>query len=83
MLTAYAASIPEHEYERQRRAGARRGHQVDTTHPPTHLRRACLLAGQHETAAVTPQDPQTGLIATELATARTEVARRLLSGREY
>ncbi|MFG3156980.1 M48 family metallopeptidase [Streptomyces sp. NPDC048219] len=80
MLTAYAASIPEHEYERQRRAGARRGHQVDTTHPPTHLRRACLLAGQPHTATVTPQAHQSELIATELAAARTQVARRLLRG---
>ncbi|GJF24968.1 M48 family metallopeptidase [Streptomyces sp. HO565] len=79
-LTTYATSIPEHEYERQRRAGARRGHQVDTTHPPTHLRRACLLAGRPETAAVMPQAHRTELIATELAAARTEVARRLLRG---
>jgi len=79
-LTAYVESIPEHEYERQRRAGARRGHQVDTTHPPTHLRRACLLAGRPEPAVVTPQAPKNDLITTELATARTEVARRLLRG---
>ncbi|MEW2130135.1 M48 family metallopeptidase [Streptomyces sp. NPDC005435] len=78
LLTTYAASIPEHEYERQRRAGARRGHQVDSTHPPTHLRRACLLAGDPEPATVLPQTHRTALIATELAPARTEVARRLL-----
>ncbi|MEU3981269.1 M48 family metallopeptidase [Streptomyces sp. NPDC026672] len=78
LLTAYAASVPEHEYERRRRAGARRGHQVDTTHPPTHLRRACLLVGEPEAAAVVPETRRTELIATELATARTEVARRLL-----
>ncbi|MGW4087752.1 M48 family metallopeptidase [Streptomyces sp. NPDC004822] len=82
-LTAYVASIPEHEYERQRRAGARRGHQVDATHPPTHLRRASLLAGRSEAAdeaAVTPEAHKGELIAAELATARTEVARRLLRG---
>ncbi|MEH0660141.1 M48 family metallopeptidase [Streptomyces stelliscabiei] len=78
VLTAYAASVPEHEYERQRRAGARRGHQVDATHPPTHLRRACLLAGEPQPAAVVPQAHRTERIAAELATARTEVARRLL-----
>lgn len=78
LLTAYAASIPEHEYERQRRAGARRGHQVDATHPPTHLRRACLLVGEPVTASVVPQARRTERIATELAAARTEVARRLL-----
>lgn len=78
LLTAYAASIPEHEYERQRRAGARRGHQVDATHPPTHLRRACLLAGQPVPATVVPQAHRTEQIASELAAARTQVARRLL-----
>ncbi|MFD8200518.1 M48 family metalloprotease [Streptomyces sp. NPDC059701] len=79
-LTAFAASVPEHEYERQRRVGARRGHQVDATHPPTHLRRACLLADRSEAAAVVPQARRTELIGTELAAARTEVARRLLRG---
>ncbi|MFF3940499.1 M48 family metallopeptidase [Streptomyces phaeofaciens] len=78
LLTAYAASVPDHEYERQRRAGARRGHQVDATHPPTHLRRACLLAGEPVAAAVMPQERRTERIAAELAAARTEVARRLL-----
>jgi hypothetical protein len=42
-LTAHMASIPEYEYERQRRVGARRGHSVDAARPPTHLRRECLL----------------------------------------
>ncbi|MEU5595245.1 M48 family metallopeptidase [Streptomyces sp. NPDC020298] len=78
LLTAYTASVPEHEYERQRRAGARRGHQVDATHPPTHLRRACLLVGEPMAAAVVPQARRTERIAAELAAARTQVARRLL-----
>jgi Zn-dependent protease with chaperone function len=78
LLTTYAASVPEHEYERQRRAGARRGHQIDATHPPTHLRRACLLGGEPMTATVVPQTHRTDQITAELATARTEVARRLL-----
>ncbi|MFE2582080.1 M48 family metallopeptidase [Streptomyces sp. NPDC059378] len=77
-LTAFAASVPEHEYERQRRAGARRGHQVDATHPPTHLRRACLLGGEPAAAVVVPQARRTEQIAAELATARAEVARCLL-----
>ncbi|MBP5863120.1 MULTISPECIES: M48 family metallopeptidase [Streptomyces] len=77
-LRAYAASVPEHEYERQRRVGTLRGHQVDATHPPTHLRRACLLTGTPEAAAVVPQAHRTERIAAELAEARTETARRLL-----
>lgn len=78
VLTTYTASVPEYEYERQRRAGARRGHRVDTTHPPTHLRRTCLLEGPRLEAALTP-DPALELrIAEELASARTEVARRIV-----
>ncbi|MEU3280235.1 M48 family metallopeptidase [Streptomyces antibioticus] len=77
-LAAYAASVPEHEYERQRRAGARRGHQVDATHPPTHLRRACLLTGTPLTAALTPDPDRTARTAEELAPSRTKVAQNLL-----
>ncbi|MHB9860250.1 M48 family metallopeptidase [Streptomyces sp. YIM S03343] len=77
-LTAYTASVPEYAYERQRRAGARRGHRVDTTHPPTHLRRTCLLDGPHLEAAVTPAPDRDLRIGKELAPARTEVARRIL-----
>ncbi|MGV9902474.1 hypothetical protein ACWDU8_08315 [Streptomyces sp. NPDC003388] len=56
----------------------RGGHQVDATHPPTHLRRACLLAGEPLAAQVVPLDHRNEGIAAELAAARTEVARRLL-----
>lgn len=77
-LAAHIASVPEHEYERQRRAGARRGHSVDATHPPTHLRRACLLAGPPSRAAVLLDDDRSGRITAELAGARAEVARRIV-----
>jgi Zn-dependent protease with chaperone function len=36
------AAVPEHELERLRRAGAKRDQSVDSTHPPTHLRREVL-----------------------------------------
>ena len=78
VLTTYTASVPEYEYERQRRAGARRGHRVDTTHPPTHLRRACLLEGPQLKAAMKPDPARELRIGEELAAARTEVARRIL-----
>jgi Zn-dependent protease with chaperone function len=77
-LHTHMASVPEHEYERQRRVGARRGHSVDATHPPTHLRRACLLAGPPVPAAVAPDDAREDRIAAELAEARTTVARRII-----
>nr|BFD84193.1 hypothetical protein StreXyl84_35940 [Streptomyces sp. Xyl84] len=77
-LAAHIASVPEYEYERQRRAGARRGHSVDATHPPTHLRRACLLAAPPSQAAVLLDDDRSGRITAELAGARAEVARRIV-----
>ncbi|MER5750403.1 M48 family metalloprotease [Streptomyces sp. NPDC002088] len=77
-LTAHMASIPDHERERQRRAGALRGHSVDTTHPPTHLRRACLLVGPPVPAAVGIDDDRERRITAELTDARGKVARRIL-----
>ncbi|MFF4834007.1 M48 family metallopeptidase [Streptomyces sp. NPDC001315] len=77
-LTAHMASIPDHERERQRRAGALRGHSVDTTHPPTHLRRSCLLAVPPVPAAVGIDDDRQRRITAELTDARGRVARRIL-----
>ncbi|MFF1392588.1 M48 family metallopeptidase [Streptomyces sp. NPDC058287] len=79
-LAAYVESIPESEYERRRRVGALRGHSVDSTHPPTHLRRACLLAGPAEPAAVRVDAEAVAAITAELADARRVVARRVLRG---
>ncbi|WP_018567091.1 M48 family metallopeptidase [Streptomyces sp. PsTaAH-124] len=77
-LAAHLASVPEHEYERQRRVGARRGHSVDSTHPPTHLRRAFLLTGPPAEPAVVLDEARQRRIAAELATARAEVARSIV-----
>jgi len=77
-LRAHMASIPEYEYERQRRVGVRRGHSVDATHPPTHLRRTCLLVGPSAPAAVVTDDERQLRIAVELAGARVTVARRIV-----
>ncbi|MGW2051111.1 M48 family metalloprotease [Streptomyces sp. NPDC001858] len=77
-LAAHVASVPESEYERRRRAGALHGHSVDTTHPPTHLRRACLLAVEAVPAAVTTDDERDARIAAELSEARRTVGRRIV-----
>ncbi|MET9893566.1 M48 family metallopeptidase [Streptomyces sp. NPDC006465] len=77
-LAADMASVPEHERERQRRAGALRGHSVDATHPPTHLRHACLLIGAPTPPAVVPGEARESRIAEELADARAKVARRII-----
>ncbi|MFH9469288.1 M48 family metallopeptidase [Streptomyces clavifer] len=78
VLAAHMESIPEHEYERQRRVGVRRGHSVDDTHPPTHLRRECLLVGAPTPAAVVADVDREERIAAELADARGRVARQIV-----
>lgn len=77
-LTAHIDSIPEFEYERQRRVGALRGHSVDATHPPTHLRRRRLLDGAAVPALVAADDERSARIAAELAGARKVVAREVV-----
>ncbi|MEV0690008.1 M48 family metallopeptidase [Streptomyces sp. NPDC050388] len=77
-LAAHMDAIPEYEYERQRRAGVLRGHSVDSTHPPTHLRRECLLTGVPVPAAVVADDDREHRIAAELADARSTVARKII-----
>ncbi|MFE7662384.1 M48 family metallopeptidase [Streptomyces celluloflavus] len=77
-LAAHMDSIPEGEHERQRRLGALRGHSVDSTHPPTHLRRASLLAGAPVPAAVHAEAGRQAAIAAELAASRERLARLAL-----
>lgn len=77
-LVADTESIPEGEYERQRRVGALRGHSVDSTHPPTHLRRARLLSATPVPAAVAMTDGRARAIAAELAATRRTVARHIV-----
>ncbi|MFF9060943.1 M48 family metallopeptidase [Streptomyces sp. NPDC014882] len=77
-LAADMASVPESEYERLRRVGVRRGHSVDSTHPPTHLRRACLLATANTAPAVVVGADRARRIGAELADARLRVAREIL-----
>jgi hypothetical protein len=78
VLRTYVASVPEYEYERLRRVGARRGHRADTTHPPAHRRRDCLPGGPRRPAAVKPDTAREQRISGELAAARTDTARRIL-----
>ncbi|MET9731692.1 M48 family metallopeptidase [Streptomyces sp. NPDC006458] len=77
-LAARVGEIPESEYERRRRVGERRGHSVDSTHPPTHLRRRRLLQGTPLPATVTADPEREARIAAELADARARVARELV-----
>ncbi|MFG2874405.1 M48 family metallopeptidase [Streptomyces sp. NPDC048337] len=77
-LALHAGAVPEHEYERLRRVAARRGHSVDSTHPPTHLRRRVAASGGSHPAQVVYEGPRAAAIAAELAPARTSLARRVI-----
>jgi Zn-dependent protease with chaperone function len=77
-LTAHLDSVPESEYERQRRVGALRGHSVDASHPPTHLRRRFLLGATPVPAAVTADAARSERIAGELAAVRETLAREIV-----
>ncbi|MEU6865726.1 M48 family metallopeptidase [Streptomyces sp. NPDC046876] len=86
-LAAHFGEVPEHEYERLRRVSARRAHSVDSTHPPTHLRRRCAAA-PGSAGSAGPADSAPGLVrygdsrakavAAELAPARAVLARRVI-----
>ncbi|MER6286280.1 M48 family metallopeptidase [Streptomyces sviceus] len=78
VLAAHMDSIPESEYERQRRVGALRGHSVDASHPPTHLRRRLLLDGTPVPALVTADTVRSERIAGELADLRGTLAREVV-----
>lgn len=77
-LSDHMDSIPESEVERQRRVGALRGHSVDATHPPTHLRRRVLLDGPPLPASVEADAERSRHLASELAGPRAAVARKLV-----
>ncbi|MEU8431577.1 M48 family metallopeptidase [Streptomyces sp. NPDC029216] len=77
-ITAHVTSIPADEYERLLRVSARRGHGVDDTHPPTHLRRQCLARGEPHPGHVDFGDERAAAVAAELAPARARVARQVI-----
>lgn len=79
-LAAHMDSIPASEHERQRRCSALRGHSVDSTHPPTHLRRARLLTVAALPAAVSMDTARRTALQAELSGARDKVARRIMNG---
>ncbi|AJF64252.1 M48 family metalloprotease [Streptomyces vietnamensis] len=79
-LAAHAASVPEREYERLRRVAERRGHQVDSTHPPTHLRHRRLTRGVPGGALIVLDAARAAEVDAELAEAKRSVARELVRG---
>ncbi|MEU8497253.1 M48 family metallopeptidase [Streptomyces lavendulae] len=77
-LAAHIGEVPEREYERLRRAGARRGHSADDTHPPTHLRRRHAAAIPPKPPLVVCDAAREAAVAAELAAHRAVLARRVI-----
>ncbi|MEU9193257.1 M48 family metalloprotease [Streptomyces hundungensis] len=73
-----AATVSEREYERLRRVSVLRGHSVDSTHPPTHLRRHLMEVGEPAAPTVVVDPETAAAIATELAPARIALARQVI-----
>jgi Zn-dependent protease with chaperone function len=66
-VAAYAATIPAHEIERQRRLGRLRLPAINDDHPPTQLRADLVRALPYETAKVVLDQGRTAAIDRELA----------------
>ncbi|WP_405550096.1 M48 family metallopeptidase [Streptomyces microflavus] len=79
-LAAQLESVPDTEYERLRRVSVLRAHSVDSTHPPTHLRRVCLGVGAPLDAVVQPPALREAAITGELAAAKERIARAIVKG---
>ncbi|MFE5332036.1 M48 family metallopeptidase [Embleya sp. NPDC056575] len=73
-LAAHVRGIPEREYERLRRVSALRGHRVDATHPPTHLRRQRVRNDEQYPGLVHLDHDRAATIGDELADARRQLA---------
>lgn len=78
-LAARMGSVPERELERLRRVGERRGHSVDDTHPPTHLRHRRLADGERFTARVLLDPSASAAVDAELAKVRLRLAREVIA----
>ncbi|GHA79967.1 hypothetical protein ACIQRS_17245 [Streptomyces termitum] len=72
--------MPESEYERLRRRGERRGHSVDATHPPTHLRHRMITGRAAREPLLVLDAARAALVDAELDAARRTLARELAKG---
>ncbi|MFB7281143.1 M48 family metallopeptidase [Streptomyces hydrogenans] len=79
-LAAQAAAVPATEYERLRRVAELRGHSVDSTHPPTHLRHRLLTARAAHEPGIVLDAERAARVDAELGAARRTLARQLLNG---
>ncbi|MFD0370452.1 M48 family metalloprotease [Streptomyces sp. NPDC127114] len=77
-VAAEVRRVPAHEYERLRRVAARRGHCVDATHPPTHLRIRHIARTAAQEPGLELGRERAAAVETELEQPARTVARLLL-----
>ena len=82
-VAAEVAAVPEHEFERLRRVGAKRDQSVDSTHPPTHLRREVLALAAPTPPEVLVDAGRSARIDAELARVRQELGEQVLNPSEW
>lgn len=76
-LYAYVDGLPEHERERLRFNDEATGAAVDSTHPPTHLRRKLLAEAAPVPAELAPTDAEWAKVDGEMALVGEALARDL------
>ncbi|MDI2131464.1 M48 family metalloprotease [Yinghuangia seranimata] len=79
-LRAYADAVPDHERERLRLLDERSGASVDSSHPPTYLRRRLLLETPAEPGSLRISDAEWAAVDAELAPLLKAMERDLLLG---
>ncbi|MCX2182793.1 M48 family metalloprotease [Streptomyces sp. SKN60] len=77
-VAAEVRTVPEREYERLHRVAELRGHRVDSTHPPTHLRIRNLARGELRAPALVLDPDRAAALEAELAAPAQKVAALLL-----
>ncbi|MEU6933901.1 M48 family metallopeptidase [Streptomyces sp. NPDC046385] len=77
-IATQMAAVPDHERARLRRVAELRGHSVDATHPPTHLRHRRIAESEARTARVVLDEERAATVDRELAGAAQAVARRIM-----
>lgn len=77
VVAAYAAQIPPHEWERQRRLGRLRLPAIDSSHPPSQLRADLIRLRDHVEPVVQVSSDDAARIDAELAKPAAWVTKRL------
>ncbi|MEU8762881.1 M48 family metallopeptidase [Streptomyces sp. NPDC048659] len=77
-IAAQTAAVPDHERDRLRRVAELRGHSIDATHPPTHLRHRRLALSEPAPARLVLDERRAAAVDRDLAGPAQTVARQVM-----